>query len=153
MRASAAAGRPQRQPVTSGMSSPCSRMYCLCSISLSRIACLSVRGPRPELRHAIDHVLHQVEAVEIVQHDHVEGRRGGALFLVPANVQVAVVRAAVGEPVDQPGIAVEGEDDRLVRGEERVEVVGRSARADARSCGCSFIRSTTLTTRTLSSGK
>ena len=31
-------------------------MYCLWSISLSRIACLRVRGARTELRNAIDHV-------------------------------------------------------------------------------------------------
>ena len=37
---------------------------------------LEVRGPRAELRQAVDHVLRQVEAVEIVEHDHVERRRG-----------------------------------------------------------------------------
>src|SRR5262245_32984791 len=32
---------PQRHSRISGMSSPCRAMYCLCSISLSRIACLA----------------------------------------------------------------------------------------------------------------
>ena len=36
-----------------------------------------------------------------------------------------MVGAAVSQPVDQPGVAVVGEDDRLVLGEERVEVVVR----------------------------
>ena len=64
-----------------------------------------------------------------------------------------MVGSPVGQPVDQPGIAVKGEDDRLVGGEERVEFRGRTARADARSRGCSVIRSTTLTTRIFSSGR
>ena len=62
--------------------------------------------------HTVDHVDHEVEAVEVVQHHHVERRRRRALLLVAAHVEVVVVRAAVGEPVDQPGIAVVGEDDR-----------------------------------------
>jgi hypothetical protein len=40
---------------------------------------------------AVDHVDHQVEAVEVVEHHHVEGRGGGAFFLVAAHVQVGVV--------------------------------------------------------------
>ena len=32
-----------------------------------------------------------------------------------------VIGAPVGQPVDQPGIRMEGEDNRLVRGEQRVE--------------------------------
>ena len=33
-----------------------------------------------------------------------------------------MVRAAVGQPVDQPRVSMEGEDDRLVLGEELVEI-------------------------------
>ena len=36
-----AAACPHFQPVISGMSSPCRAMYSLCSMSLSRIACLA----------------------------------------------------------------------------------------------------------------
>jgi len=36
----------------------------------------------------------------IVQHRHVEGCGDGALFLVTADVDVVVVGAAVGQPVD-----------------------------------------------------
>ena len=36
-----AGARPHCHPLISGMSSPCRAMYCLCSMSLSRIACLA----------------------------------------------------------------------------------------------------------------
>jgi len=42
-------------------------------------------------------------------------------------MDVVVAVAAVGEAVDQPRVAVVGEDDRLVRGEERVELLIRHA--------------------------
>ena len=48
--------------------------------------------------------------------------------LVAAHVDVDVVGASVGEAVDEPGIAVIGEDDGLARGEERVELrIGETA--------------------------
>jgi hypothetical protein len=95
----------------------------------------------------------QMEAVEVVHHHHVEGGRGRAFLLVAAHMEIVVIGAAIGEPVDQPGIAVVGEDDRLVRGEERVEIRVAQPVRDARCGGCSFIRSTTLITRTLQSGR
>src|SRR5215208_2326712 len=47
-------------------------------------------GLARESRHAVDHIEHEVEPVEVVEHDHVE--RGGrrSLFLVAAHVQVRV---------------------------------------------------------------
>jgi hypothetical protein len=56
---------------------------------------------------------------------HVERGGRGAFFLVAADVQVPVVGAPVGEPVDEPRIAVVGEDHRLAGGEQRVEVTVR----------------------------
>jgi hypothetical protein len=41
-----------------------------------------------------------VEAIQFVQNRHVEGRSDGALFLVAADVDVIVVGASVGQPVD-----------------------------------------------------
>jgi hypothetical protein len=79
-------------------------------------------GPVAGLGNAVDDVHHEMEAVHVVQHGHVEGRGDGALLLVTADVDVLVIGAAVGEPVDQPRVAVEGEDDRPVLGEELVEV-------------------------------
>ena len=64
---------------------------------------------------------------------HVERRGRGALLLVAAHVEVVVVGAPVGQPVDQPRVAVVGEDHRLVAGEQRVEVgVGQPVRVLAR---------------------
>jgi sulfur carrier protein ThiS len=57
------------------------------------------------------------------------GGRGRALLLVAAHVQAVVVGPAVRQPVDQPGVAVVGEDHRLVRREHRVELrVGEPVR-------------------------
>jgi hypothetical protein len=84
---------------------------------------LGVGGPGAQAGDAVDHLLHEVEAVHLVEHHHVERRGGRALLLVAAHVQVGMVGAAVGEPVDQPRVAVVGEDDRHVRGEQRVEVL------------------------------
>src|SRR5207244_7399057 len=69
---------------------------------------------RAKLRHAVDHVLDEMEAVEVVQHHHVERRGGRAFFLVAAHVEVLVVGAAIREPMNQPRVTVEGEDDRFV---------------------------------------
>jgi len=73
--------------------------------------------------YPVDDVGDQMEAIEIVHHRHVERRRGRSFFLVAAHVQVLVIGPPVGEPVDQPRIAVESEDDRLVRREESIEVL------------------------------
>ena len=74
-----------------------------------------------QMRQAIDHVLHQMEPVQVVLHPHVEGRRDRALFLVAPDVEVAV-GPAVGQPVDQPGVAMKAKDDVLVFGEERIVI-------------------------------
>ena len=77
-------------------------MYCLCSISLSRMACLTYAACDPSLRHAIDDVLHEMKAIQVVQHHHVERRGRRAFLLVAAHVQVLVIRAAIGQSVNQP---------------------------------------------------
>src|SRR5262249_17724350 len=62
---------------------------------------LGVRGPRAKFRHPVDHVAHQVEAIEIIKNTHVERCCSGALFLVAAYVNVAMAGSAVGEPVNE----------------------------------------------------
>jgi len=47
--------------------------------------------------------------------------------LVSARVHVAMIGAAVGQPVDQPRVAVETEDDRLVGDIQRVEIPVRQS--------------------------
>ena len=134
------------------MSSPCLSMYRLCSMSLSCKLLLEIGPLGTRLGQAIDRIHHQVEAVQVVHDRHVEGRRDRALFLVAPDVQVAV-GPAVGQPVDQPGVSVEGEDDVLVFREERIVIRCRSSPCGCSVSGSSFIRSTTLTTRIFSSGR
>ena len=83
---------------------------------------LGIGGPRAKPRQPVDHGAHQVEAVKLVQHAHVERRRGRALLLVAAHMDIAVPMPTVGQAMDEPRIAVKGEDDRLVRGEQRIEI-------------------------------
>ena len=72
-----------------------------------------VRRDSRQTRHAVDHVDREMEAVDLVAHAHIERRGGGAFFFISAHVQL-LVGAPVGQPVNQPGIAVIVEDDRLV---------------------------------------
>src|SRR5262249_5406558 len=53
------------------------------------------RRLRREAGHPVDDVDHEMEAVEVVEHDHVERRRRRALLLVAAHVEVVVVRSPV----------------------------------------------------------
>ena len=125
-----AISRPRPVRAISGASSPvlsaCRRAR---SSRSSTISWRTWPARLAEARHAVDDVDDEVEAVEVVEHDHVERRRGRALLLVAADVDVGVVGAPVGEPVDEPRVAVVGEDHRLVGGEQRVELaVGQAVR-------------------------
>jgi len=78
---------------------------------------------------AFDHIHDEVEAVEVVEHDDVEGRRRRALLLVATHVEVVVVLPSVREPVNEPWIAVIGKDDGPVGGEHGVELrIGQAVR-------------------------
>ena len=57
---------------------------------------LGVCGSCSKFRHAVDHVAHQVEAIEIVQHAHVERRARGTLFFVAAHVKISMAGSPVG---------------------------------------------------------
>src|ERR1017187_1104313 len=85
--------------------------------ALVRHRLLHVRLARSESRHAVDHVLDEMKTIHVVSHDHIEGGRGGPLLLEAANVDVAVIRSPVGQAVDEPRVAVVGEDDGTVRRE------------------------------------
>src|SRR2546429_8844781 len=90
---------------------------------------LGVGSLGTKLRHAVNHVRDEMKAVEVVHHHHVKRSRGRAFFFVTAHVEGPVVGAAIGEPMNQPGITVIGEDDRFVGREEHVEVlVGQTVR-------------------------
>src|ERR1051326_2863424 len=94
-------------------------MYSLCSMSRSRSSCLSADAvsARP------------VRAVEVVEHGHVERGGGGPFLFISADVKIVVIRPPVGQPVDQPRVAMEREDDGFVFGEDGIEqLVGKSVR-------------------------
>ena len=75
-----------------------------------------------QLRDALDGINDEVKAVEIVEDDHIERRGRRAFFLVAANVKLRVIRPPVGQAVNQPRVAVKGENDGFVFGKERVEI-------------------------------
>src|SRR6185437_507983 len=50
--------------------------------------------------NSIDGVQRKLVAVEIVQHDHVEGRCGGAFLPVPPHMNIVVITPTVGQLVD-----------------------------------------------------
>ena len=85
-----------------------------------------VRAAVAKLREIIDRRHDEVEAIQSVKDSHVEGRGDGALFDVAADVDVLVV-ASVSQLMDEAGIAVEGEDDGLVGGEDHVVISLRQA--------------------------
>ena len=80
------------------------------------------RSFRAQARHAVDDVHDQVEPIEVVQHHHVERGGRGPLLFVPTHVDVVVIRAAVGETVDEPRITVIRKDHRAVGGEHGIEL-------------------------------
>ena len=82
-----------------------------------------------QTRDAIHNIAGKMKAIEFIEHRHIERRGGGAFFAVAVDVEVRVVGAFVGEAVNERGIAVEGEDHRLVGGEDGIEfAVGESMR-------------------------
>src|SRR6266581_3530400 len=88
---------------------------------------LDVRAGDPQALHPIDDVDREAEPVDLVTNGQIERRVDVALLFVAAYVQVLVIGAPVGQPMDQPGIPVEVEDDWLVHGEQAVEVPVRQA--------------------------
>ena len=75
-----------------------------------------------QLGDALDGINNEVKAVEVVEDDHIERRGRRAFFLVAANVELRVIGAAVSQAVNQPRVAVKGENDGFVCGEKRVEI-------------------------------
>ena len=75
---------------------------------------LEVSSDALQTRNAIDDVACKVETIQIVQDSHVERSCCRAFFFVAANVEIVVVRAAIGEAVDQPGVTMKRKNDWLV---------------------------------------
>jgi hypothetical protein len=71
----------------------------------------------------------QGESDLVVEDHHVERGCRGAFVDEAPDVDIVVVGALVGQPVDQIGVAVIGENDRAVRREEIVEQgIGKAVR-------------------------
>lgn len=81
-----------------------------------------VRVDRTEARNAVDNISREVKTVEFVEHRHIEWGRCCSFLAVAMHVEVVVVGAFVGETVNERGVAVEGEDHRLVRREDRIKL-------------------------------
>ena len=99
----------------SGRSSRCSREYGTalaisdCNSGISVLPCCRRRVARFERLDA------QVVAAHLVQHDHVERRRRGALLVEAAHVEALGIGTPVDDLVHRALVAMEGEDHRLVR--------------------------------------
>lgn len=76
------------------------------------------RAPVVEVRHAVNGVNGQAEAVGAVADGQLQGGVNVALFPVAPDVDVVTAGPAVDEAVHEPGVRVEVEDDGLVVGEE-----------------------------------
>ena len=81
-----------------------------------------VSTPRTQLRQAVYDIAREMKAIEVIHHDHIEGSGGGAFFFVAAHVQVFMIGSAIGEAMDEQGIAVKSENDLFVFGEEGIEI-------------------------------
>src|SRR5260370_25454069 len=75
---------------------------------------------RAERWDPIDDVHHEVIAIDVVQHRHVEGLGGRALLLVAAGVGVRVIGAAVGQTGGQPRLVGVCESHRILARERFV---------------------------------
>ena len=71
--------------------------------------------------YAVYSVDSQSEAVYLVLDRQLKRGIYVASLLITAHVHVLVIIPVVAEPMDQPGITVEIEDDRLIHGEQAVE--------------------------------
>ena len=86
-------------------------------------------GALAEVRYSVQGIDDQTEAIEAVEHDHVERSGRRTLLAVSVYVEIVVVGTTIRQAVDQGGIAVEREDHRPILGEYRVELhIGESVR-------------------------
>src|SRR5262245_43484104 len=72
--------------------------------------------------HSVDHIYSQSEAVDLVVDCQLHRGIDVAPLLVTSHVHVTVVSSAVREPVNEPVITVAVENNRFVRGRQKVAV-------------------------------
>ena len=73
----------------------------------------------------VDHIDCQIETVNLVFHGQSKWCVDISLFFVASHMQVIVVCAPVGEFMNQPGIAMEIENDRLIGSKQTIEIAIR----------------------------
>ena len=71
----------------------------------------------------VDHITNQMEAVEIIPYHHIERCGGTSFFFVSPDMQVLMIGPPVGKPVDQLWIAVKGENDWFIGGENGIKIL------------------------------
>jgi hypothetical protein len=90
---------------------------------------LYIDGGNIHLRHPVDDVANEMEAIEPVAHHHVEGGGRRAFFLIAAHMHIVMVCTLIDEPVNERWITVKGEDYGPIFCKKIVEVViGQSMR-------------------------
>src|SRR5262245_3211129 len=71
----------------------------------------------------VDDSKDEVKAINVIAHRHVKGRRGRTFFFIAADMKIGVIATSLGEPVDEPWIAVIGNDNRLLLRKQGVKVI------------------------------
>src|SRR5262249_892975 len=84
---------------------------------------LRVPSDSRESGDGVHNIHRQAEAVDVVVDRQLQRRVDTAFLFVSPHVNVAVIRAPVGEPMNQLRIPVKVEQDRLVDGKQGIEVV------------------------------
>src|SRR5215470_3720977 len=96
-------------------------MMAACNLAIPE-SLFGVGADSLQFRDAVNRVDGETESVRLVVDCQLHRCVDVPLLLITPYVQVPMVCAAVGETVNQPGITMEIEDDRLVDGKERIEV-------------------------------
>lgn len=73
-------------------------------------------------RNMADGRQRQVIAIQLIQHRHIKWRGGGSLFIKSMHVEVMMIVTLIGQSVNQVGITMESENDRLIAGEQRIKL-------------------------------
>jgi len=81
-----------------------------------------MRTRYPQGGHSVDDIDRQAEAIDLVADGELQRRVDAPHLFVTAHVQILVIRAPVGEAMNEPRIAVKVEDDGLVHGEQAVKI-------------------------------
>ena len=80
-----------------------------------------------EARHSVDRVNGEAEAIRLILDRQFQRRVDVPFFLVATYVDIVLACPTICEPVNQPWIGMEVEDDRLVRCEDSLELSIRQA--------------------------